>query len=164
MCVGEGRRWSVQGTCRLQGGESAVISIFGLLGVSSEGVSGAGDTPSGVTSFRDSAKEDKGESGGYLWVVMGVLRFVVRGVSTTRGDTGTREAPPWVTVLWDSVTGFMGKGVQLTMNYWEGLRICFQRLYGTGRLPVKRISLGLFSSFVGRRNSIGEEFGGRAEG
>ena len=109
MCVGEGRRWSVLGTFRLQGGESAVVSIFGLLGVSSEGVSGAGDTPSGVTSFRDSAKEDKGESGEYLWVVMGVLRFGVRGVSKTRGDTGTREAHPLLTVLWDSGTGFIGK-------------------------------------------------------
>ena len=68
---------------------------------------GAEDTPSGVTSFRDSAKEDKGESGGYLWIVMGVLRFGVRSVSTTSGDTGTREAPPWLTVLWDS--GFIGK-------------------------------------------------------
>ena len=85
-----------------------MVSIFELLGLSSEGVSGAGDTPSGVTSFRDSDKEDKGESGGYLWVVIGVLRFVVRGVSTTKGDTGIREAPPWVTVLWDSVTGKRG--------------------------------------------------------
>ena len=38
---------------------------------------------------------------------MGVLRFGVRSVSTTSGDTGTREAPPWLTVLWDS--GFIGK-------------------------------------------------------
>ena len=35
MKVGEGRRWSVQGTCRLQGGESAVVSKYGLLSVSS---------------------------------------------------------------------------------------------------------------------------------
>ena len=68
-----------------------MVSIFGLLDVSSEGFWGAGDTPSRVTSFRDSAKEDKGESGGYLLVVVGVLRFGVRDVSTTRGDTGTRE-------------------------------------------------------------------------
>ena len=39
----------------------------------------------------------------------GGLEFGVRGVSTTRGDTGTREAPPWVTVMWDSVMGFIGK-------------------------------------------------------
>ena len=46
--------------------------------------------------------------------------------------------------------GVHGEKVQSTMNYWEGMRICFQRLYGTGRLPVQRISLGLFSSFVGK--------------
>ena len=105
MCVGEGRRWSVQTT----GGRICSGLYIGLLGISSEGVSGAGDTPSEVPSFRDSAKEDKGESGEYLWVVMGVLRFGVRGVSKTRGDTGTREAHPLLTVLWDSGTGFIGK-------------------------------------------------------
>ena len=99
MCVGEGRRWSVQTT----GGRICSGLYIGLLGISSEGVSGAGDTPSGFPSFRDSAKEDKGESGEYLWVVMGVLRFGVRG------DTGTREAHPLLTVLWDSGTGFIGK-------------------------------------------------------
>ena len=63
------------------------------------GGTGAGDTPPGVSSFRDSVKEDKGESGGSLWVVMGVLGFGARSISSTRGETGTREALPWFTVF-----------------------------------------------------------------
>ena len=43
-----------QRTCRLHGGESAVVSIFGLSGISAKVLSGAGDAP-----------------GTLLWVIQG---------------------------------------------------------------------------------------------
>ena len=63
-------------------GENLQWSLFGLLCFSSEGVLGTRDTPPGFSSLR----EDKGESGGTLRVVIrvsglmqGVLRREIQG-------------------------------------------------------------------------------------
>ena len=73
--------------------------------------------------------------------------------------TGHRVArhAPW---------GPQERGFELLMNFWGGLRICFQLVYGTGRLPVQRIFWGSSSLSWKRRNSIGERVwwaGGRVE-
>ena len=86
------------------------------------------------------------------------LRFGVRGVSTTRGDTGTREAPPWLTVLWDSVTGFIGKRGLIVDEFlgraedlfpaviWDWETACakdfFWALRGKGGIPLGKSLVG----------------------
>ena len=79
------------------------------LGVSTEEVSGAGDAPPGVSSFRGSARKDTGGKWGSLGLVTGVLgeRGALQGASKIRHSA--RGTPLLVSVLWDMAMGFKGK-------------------------------------------------------
>ena len=154
VLVGEGVN-----SCKVKGYrinvESAVVSMFGLLGVSSEGgFRGRGYSTRGHLVQGLSQWGQRGEWGIFIGS-HGVLGFGARGQGWYR-DKGSSS-------MGQRSVG-LSHGEKWFNRRWEGLKICFQRLYGTGRtgrLPVQRITFRLSWE---RSNSIREEFGGRAEG
>ena len=94
--------------------------------------------------------------------------------------TGTREAPPWVPVLWDSVTGFKAKGGSIDDELlgrdedlfpaviWDWETACAKDFFGALLVFRGKGGIPLGKSLVGgRKGSVGgraEGFCGRAEG
>ena len=82
--------------------------------------------------------------------------------------TGTREAPPWVPVLWDSVTGFKAKGGSIDDELlgrdedlfpaviWDWETACAKDFFGALLVFRGKGGIPLGKSLVGgRKGSVG---------
>ena len=78
------------------------------------------------------------------------------------GNTGTGGAPNGLPFCGKWPWGSRGIWVELLMNFWGGLRICYVCIWDWETTCAKDF-LGTLLVFRGRKG-IMEEFGGRSEG